>query len=314
MLVQTVNLSTNTVTVERGYNGTTAAPHNAEAAVIPAGSAPGSTPPALDAASTTLTVTNAAALANGDTGSLVLQIDSEQMLVTNIDLATDTITVARGYNGTTAAPHTAGAAIAVVGNPMLDPAATTIAVTNADALPAAGSGYVVQLDNEQMLVTAVNGNVLTVQRGYNGTALAFHSDAATVVPISDGAAVGTGGVNATVTVVPITNAAALAADNPGDFIIHVDKEEMLVTGVNVAAGTLTVERGYNGTTAAAHAAVRHGRRDCHDVDRKQRRRNPECANCWYQSGYRRGQRADAGDRTPLGQHADGGARLHAADR
>jgi hypothetical protein len=38
----------------------------------------------------------------------VIQIGSEQVLVTNVDAATNTLTVQRGVNGTTAAPHNAG--------------------------------------------------------------------------------------------------------------------------------------------------------------------------------------------------------------
>ena len=49
--------------------------------------------------------------------------------------------------------------------------------------------------------------------------------------------------------------AAAIASTPGNYVIQIDNEQMLVTNVNVAANTLTVQRGYGGTTAAAHGRV-----------------------------------------------------------
>ncbi len=48
-------------------------------------------------------------------------------------------------------------------------------------LPSNGSGLVIQIGSEQMLVTAVTGNVLTVQRGYDGTTAAAHGNNALVL-------------------------------------------------------------------------------------------------------------------------------------
>jgi hypothetical protein len=44
-------------------------------------------------------------------GSYIVQVDSEQMLVTNVNLSTDTLTVQRGYNGTPASSHNSGAGV-----------------------------------------------------------------------------------------------------------------------------------------------------------------------------------------------------------
>jgi hypothetical protein len=60
-----------------------------------------------DATSTTLTVVDPTFLAVGD----ALWIDQEIVVVAAIDTTTDTITVARGQDGTAAAPHAAGAPI-----------------------------------------------------------------------------------------------------------------------------------------------------------------------------------------------------------
>ena len=40
-----------------------------------------------------------------------IQVDSEEMLITGVNAATNTYTVVRGWNGTTPATHTAGAEI-----------------------------------------------------------------------------------------------------------------------------------------------------------------------------------------------------------
>jgi hypothetical protein len=67
-------------------------------------------------------------------------------------------------------------------------------------------------------------------------------------------AVATGGVTSTLTTsIPVTAANAIAS-TPGAYLIHIDSEDMLVTGVNLSTNTLTVVRGYNGTTPAAHLA------------------------------------------------------------
>lgn len=60
---------------------------------------------------------------------------------------------------------------------------TSITVTNAVNLGGAGTYYVIQVDDEQMLVTARSTNTLTVTRGFNGTTAATHSNGATVYPM-----------------------------------------------------------------------------------------------------------------------------------
>ncbi len=63
--------------------------------------------------------------------------------------------------------------------------ATTLTVTDGTAITSSdlAQGYVVQINNEQMLVTAVSGNTLTVQRHYNGTTAASHNANALVLPV-----------------------------------------------------------------------------------------------------------------------------------
>ncbi len=234
----------NTFTVQRGYNNTTAATHAVGAAVSI------STPLALDPAATTITVANAAVLTGGSTTNFVIQVDDEQMLVTNV--SGNTLTVQRGYNNTTVAPHLAGAAVSVepaLAAPVSSTSATTITVTDPAAFaPNNGYDQFVWIDNEEMLVTAVAGNILTVVRGFNNTVPTVHSSGALIT--SAGAPV----LDPSTTTLTVANAPALAAGNASNFVIRIDNEQMLVTAVNLTTDTLTVARGYNGTTATTHAA------------------------------------------------------------
>lgn len=49
----------------------------------------------------------------------------------------------------------------------------------------------------------------------------------------------------------VTDPAAIAR-TAGNFVVQIDDEQMLVTAVDVAGGTISVERGHGGTTAANH--------------------------------------------------------------
>lgn len=65
---------------------------------------------------------------------------------------------------------------------LADGTGTTVSVTDATKLGTAP--YVISIDNEQMLVTSVASNDLTVTRAYNGTTGVAHSNGATVSPCS----------------------------------------------------------------------------------------------------------------------------------
>jgi predicted outer membrane repeat protein len=54
-------------------------------------------------------------------------------------------------------------------------AETTLTVVTAAAIASTPGNYVIQIDNEQLLVTAFAGNTLVVTRGYNGTTAASHA-------------------------------------------------------------------------------------------------------------------------------------------
>jgi hypothetical protein len=75
------------------------------------------------------------------------------------------------------------------------------------------------------------------------------------------AIIGTGGATTTLTqpidansqTISVVDAGAIAS-TPGQYVILIDTEEMLVTGVDLVANALTVlQRGYNGTSRASHS-------------------------------------------------------------
>ncbi len=206
----------------------------------------------------------------------------------------DDTLVLKAETGTgTAGPNVTADAIAA---PTPSAHATTLTVSNGLAvaadLPTDGSGLVIQIGSEQMLVTAVNGNVLTVERGYNGTTAAAHGNNALVIlPVTGspeattsdyalylnqaGAAdqyaatlstlrFGTIAAGST-TVTGIDNTAGLAVglavtgpgisdrhDDRGDCVIDVD---------------YPVERGH-AFAGQPTADVRHRRHDCRDTARR----------------------------------------------
>ncbi len=78
----------------------------------------------------------------------------------------------------------AGGAVTMLAVAITNSAANTISVANAAAIavtnPAEGSGYVIVVGGEAMLVTALSGNTLTVVRGYDGTRATTHARGATL--------------------------------------------------------------------------------------------------------------------------------------
>ena len=105
----------------------------------------------------------------------------------------------------------------------------------------------VLVDQEIMNVTAVDASKtkLTVTRG---SSPAPHSNGANVyLPLG---AVGTGGMDGATTT--LTLAAAISGPPPST--VQVGSEQMTVTGIDNTGTKLTVTRGANGTTAAAHNA------------------------------------------------------------
>lgn len=111
------------------------------------------------------------------------------------------------------------------------------AVDGTPDVSAFSEGDIVRLDDEWMLITGFSGDDAYVDRGYNGTTIAYH-DQGTVIYIQE------------VTIIPLDT--ELACSDGSSFSvgdeIKVDSEEMTVTAIS--GNTLTVIRG----TPAAHTA------------------------------------------------------------
>jgi len=110
----------------------------------------------------------------------------------------------------------------------LDASETEIDVANSSALKI---NYSYKIDNEEIYVTAINSNTLTVTRGYNSTTAATHSNGANLK--------NTGTNN-------IYKVEALIQ-------IHGSSEIMRVTSKDSSANTITVVRGVESTTATTHS-------------------------------------------------------------
>ncbi len=65
----------------------------------------------------------------------------------------------------------------------LDDSMTTITVVDPRAFPTGGSPFFIQIDQEILRVTAIDGNDLTVERGQNGTIAASHAPSITIANI-----------------------------------------------------------------------------------------------------------------------------------
>ncbi len=186
----------------------------------------------------------------------VIKVDSEQMNVTarttggGCSAPTYCYTVARGYNGTSAATHSNGAAVtyrSVTGCP--SPCTFNV---NETVAPSTGTPFTIQINSEQMQVTnrvLVSGSTYayTATRPFNGTTAASHSSGATVSEV--------------VTTCPtscsfnVSETSAPPSSTP--FVIQIDSEQMNVTNRVLVSGstyTYTVTRAYNSTTAAVHSS------------------------------------------------------------
>ncbi len=217
------------------------------------------------ATSTTLIVNNASGLPA--TPFRVL-IDNEILLVTAVNVMTNTLTVMRGQNGTTRAAHAAGKAV-IEGTVQLAAAVnnsqTTIMVTDATVLPA-GVGYFVRIDAEILRVTNVANNpngtaTLTVDRAQQGSLIKAHAKGKELVAGS--------GANRSVKIT--SSVAATLSDSAAilevpdasvftqatlPFSITIDTEVISVTGIDTVTNTLAITRAPGAVAHAIGATIR----------------------------------------------------------
>jgi len=125
----------------------------------------------------------------------------------------------------------------------IDASQTTITVADGSVFPAAG-GFRVTIGSEQLNVTAVNGDVLTVERGAEGSTAAAHNNgdavtlaSAVITPAGSSTLVG----NITAATTTITVADGSVFPSSGSFEITIGGEVVTVTGI--VGNTLTISRG-----------------------------------------------------------------------
>ncbi|HEV3341571.1 MAG TPA: choice-of-anchor Q domain-containing protein [Pirellulales bacterium] len=111
-----------------------------------------------------------------------IQIDQEQMVVS--DVSGNTLFVSRGANGTTAASHTFGSTVSVVGgsaSSVLSAVSSNLDVDNIRSFPSK-PGFLIQIDSELMQVVAIStaNKTVSVVRGVDGTSAAPHQAGATI--------------------------------------------------------------------------------------------------------------------------------------
>ena len=157
-------IAANTLTVTRGQLGTTGAAHTTGAVVDAYNIATAATTlnGAITNVATTLVVASSTGIGAGD----YLLINTETMLVTNV--AGTTITVTRAAQGSAAAAHIDGSPVTIYENNL--PAATTS--VNVASVTNIGVGDYIQMGTEDMFVSAIASNTLTVTRGTLGTTAA----------------------------------------------------------------------------------------------------------------------------------------------
>ena len=106
-----------------------------------------------------------------------------------------------------------------------------------------GAGFtandLIKINSEIMKISSISTNTLTVVRGYHNTTASTHATDVTSLTTLDGAISNTGATS-----VPVADASSLSVDD----IIKVGSEAMRVTAIST--NTLTVTRGWHGTTAA----------------------------------------------------------------
>lgn len=260
-----------TLTVVRGYHGTAKAAHSDFASVIEVRtekttSSVGQLTSTLNAGDTSVTVASPSTF---PATPFFIQIEQEVIQVTNVT-GGNVLTIVRGANGSLDATHvgTVGAPLRVDAASVLGTLTTTLSaisqtltLTNAVGLPKAP--FNIQLEQEQMRVTAVVGNTLTVTRGVNTTVAVAHLGSVGT-PLSATAITSvaappstqlTVAIGTQLTSFDVANGsifpAAISADPTTHFTIRIDREEMLVT--NRSGNTLTVTRAINGGAfLAAH--------------------------------------------------------------
>lgn len=178
-VLQVTGVSGNTLTVSRAALASTATAHAASETIRPLAISV-SLAQTLSGSGTTATVSDARIFQSGQ----LLQIGTEQISI--LAVAGNTLTLARAQNATTAVPHLVGSRVRVL-TPVsslssdINDEVTSIQVDNGDRFR---SGQFIQIDTEQMQITGISGNTLTVTREARGSAAASHVATADIITLA----------------------------------------------------------------------------------------------------------------------------------
>jgi hypothetical protein len=245
-------VSSEALTVTRAQASTTASAHVDGAKVYLL------TESTLDGAITSTTATSFDVDLNtgglGAAANTYILIGSEVLKVTAV--STNTLTVIRGQDGTTATTHLDAAKVFLlksnvktVKEPYAQPRVettinegaafaksdTTLTVTSGTTLGAVANSYIL-IGSEILLVTAVSTNDLTVTRAQDGTTAAAHADGSKVYRLTETTVSDAGDGNANLAAADTTLTVTLntaALDAAVNSYIQIGSEVMLVTAVSV---------------------------------------------------------------------------------
>jgi len=210
-------------------------------------------------------------LANGGAtaphpGRLLLTIETERVEVVSVDTSGSktVITVIRGADGTTAAAHDTetlvdsttetNALTASVDTGDLNNTTDPVTFGVVDASVFAGlledgtaGALILKVESEEMKVTDITANNITVTRAHGGTSAATHAATPTVTQWFD-----------TTTIEFTVDSAAVTVLNVGDYIrFAASAERMKITAVDLTNNFITVTRAVEGSAAdvAANAQL-----------------------------------------------------------
>jgi uncharacterized protein GlcG (DUF336 family) len=209
-ILSVTNVVGNSLTVVRGQNGTTATAHAAGRAVTQGISQLAAN---ISTTAATITVTDSTVLpafdANPATVDFFVRIEGEILAVKNAvqnPNGTATLSVDRAQNGSVAKAHAKGKEL-VAGSGAnqnvkvtssvlvaLNDSALTLAVPDGTVFPPidanpATTDFSITIDDEQIAVTNITGNTLTILRAQNGTTAASHDIGATIRTVENFTAV-----------------------------------------------------------------------------------------------------------------------------
>lgn len=188
-LLQVLSVTNDTLTVTRGALGTASTAHATGdlARPLPIAVTLAQT---ISATATDISVSDSRIFQPGQR----IQIGTEQLNV--VSVSSNSLTVARSQNSTTATPHTVGARIQVLTPAgslaqFVSTSATDLEINNPGAFSV---GELIQIDSEVMLITDIKGSTISIKREQRATSASDHAAGADVVILSSSGTYSAGGI------------------------------------------------------------------------------------------------------------------------